>query len=252
MTLPSLNCLALTFDIDWAPDWCVALCARICEEQGVNATFFATHQSRVLEDVARNPLFEIGIHPSFLPGSSQGEDPRSVLDHCLGLVPGATAMRTHGLVQSSALYALVGDAYPQIETDVSLLLPFHRNLEPTDSYLGARKRRVTRLPYFWEDDVAADWPTWNWDRAPEFAAGLRIYDFHPIHIALNLRHVADYQRLKASVAPRPLYDLSADEVAPYLCSEPGAQTYLRRLVASPQMRSFKISEITRAHRGMGL
>ena len=252
MTLPSLNCAALTFDVDWAPDWCVSLCARICEEHGVNATFFATHRSRVIEELTHNPLFEVGIHPSFLPASSHGKDPRSVLDYCLGLVPGATAMRTHGLVQSSALYALVGDTYPQIETDVSLLLPFHRNLEPTDVYFGARRRRITRLPYFWEDDVAADWPTWSWESPLEFAAGLRIYDFHPIHVALNLRYLADYQRLKASVAPRPLHELSADNAAKYMRSEPGAQTYLRGLVASAQARFFKISDITRAHRGAGL
>ena len=47
------------------------------------------------------------MHPNFLPGSTQGDTARAVLDHCLAIVPEASTMRTHGLFQSSALLALL-------------------------------------------------------------------------------------------------------------------------------------------------
>jgi hypothetical protein len=241
--------VALTFDVDWAPDWCIELCAELCAHAKVPATFFITHASPALGALRQQPLVELGLHPNFLPGSSHGETPGAVLDHCLALVPEASAMRMHGLFQSSALMALVADRYPAIETDVSLLLPFHRNLEPTDLYMGASRRRLTRLPYCWEDDVAATWPGWRWETDPIISPGLAIFAFHPIHVALNMTTLARYDALKRALAVKPLAEASRTDVAPFADQGPGARDFLVRLLALTDRRRFRrISEITRAHR----
>ena len=241
--------VSLTFDIDWAPDWCVALCARMCAETGAPATFFATHASPALDNLLRDPLFEVGIHPNFLAGSSHGVTPREVLDHCLALVPDASAMRTHGLFQSSELFALICDHYPPIETDVSLLLPFHRNLAPTELYMGASRRRLTRLPYCWEDDVAASWPGWRWDSEPTTSPGMTIFAFHPIHVALNTRVLAPYADLKRRLGSKPLQSASEAEVAPYVEPGHGTMRYLKRILSSvDRARLHTVSAITRLGR----
>jgi hypothetical protein len=145
--------------------------------------------------------------------------------------------------------ALVADRYPAIETDVSLLLPFHRNLEPTDLYMGASRRRLTRLPYSWEDDIAATWPGWRWNADPVTSAGLAIFDFHPIHVALNTATLARYETLKRTLAAKPLAQASRDELAPFTDPGPGTRDFLARLLAQTDRRRFRrISEITRAHR----
>jgi hypothetical protein len=240
--------VALTFDVDWAPDWCVELCAELCAQAGVPATFFITHASPALEALRQRPLVELGVHPNFLPGSAHGNTARTVLDHCLALVPEASAMRTHGLFQSSALMALVSDQYPAIETDVSLLLPFHRNLQPTDLYMGASRRRLTRLPYCWEDDVAATWPGWRWDTDPVIAPGLAIFDFHPIHVALNTTTLERYEALKHTLAAKPIAQASQADLAPFVGRGPGTRDFLARLLTrTDRSRFHKISDITRAH-----
>ena len=245
--------VSLTFDIDWAPDWCISLCARMCAEAGAPATFFATHACPALDDLLRNPLFEVGIHPNFLAGSSHGGTLRAVLDHCLALAPAASAMRTHGLFQSSELFALVCDDYPAIETDVSLLLPFHRNLAPTDLHMGASGRRLVRLPYSWEDDVAATWRGWWWDAEPMTAAGLAIFDFHPIHVALNSRTLGPYADLKRKLGSRPLGSATEAEVAPLVEPGPGTRRYLERLLSGPARKRLQtISAIGRAVRAGSL
>lgn len=248
-TADRLDAVAITFDVDWAPDWCVELCADLCERAAVPATFFITHASPALAALRRQPSVELGLHPNFLPGSSHGETPRAVLDHCLALVPEASAMRTHGLFQSSALFALVSDHYPRIETDVSLLLPFHRNLAPTDLFMGASHRRLTRLPYCWEDDVAATWPEWRWNADPMTSPGLAIFAFHPIHVALNTARLEPYEALKHALAGKPLAAVNREELAPFIDHGPGTRDFLARLLGQVDRgRCQTISQITRAHR----
>lgn len=235
---------AVTFDLDWAPDWAIALCADICAAAGVPATWFVTHDCDVLADLRRAPeRAELGVHPNLLPNSDHGESPCEVLGHCLAIVPEAKSMRTHGLVQSSALFSVVADETP-IETDVSLLLPFHPNLEPTSLFLGREGRRIVRLPYFWEDDVAASWPGWDWRDGSCESGGLQIYDFHPIHVALNTDTMDRYAAVKAHLDGRPLTSLSEAECARFRNPGHGARTYLERLVAEYPAGSFaRVSDL---------
>ncbi len=110
---------AITFDIDWAPDFAIEMCANICQDNGVGATFFATHASPILASIASRPGFEIGIHPNFLENSSHGRLPTDVMAFCMDIVPDAKCMRTHSLVQSSPILGMIADEYPQIEIDAS-------------------------------------------------------------------------------------------------------------------------------------
>lgn len=227
---------AITFDIDWAPDWTILLCAEICSTRGVPATFFVTHDTPALDELRRMPGIELGVHPNFLARSSHGGTPEEVLDFCMKLVPTARSMRTHSLVQSSHILQMVAERTP-IETDVSLLLPFHQGLQATYFHIREDLRPLTRLPYFWEDDVASVWPGWNWTSSQYRADGLMIFDFHPIHIALNTDKMAGYERLKTSMAGRPLSSATRDECA--MCGyEIGARTFLERVLQENDRSTF--------------
>ena len=59
---------ALTFDIDWAPDWMIEEVASILIEHNVKTTWFVTHASPAIDKLRQMPeLFELGIHPNRLP-----------------------------------------------------------------------------------------------------------------------------------------------------------------------------------------
>lgn len=221
----------VTFDVDWAPEWAIELCADLCAKAGAKATFFATHPSPFLTELATDRRFEVGIHPNFLPRSSHGQTPDEILRACLSFAPAARSMRTHSLVQSSPIFDTIGTHFEQIQTDMSLFLPFHAGLQPVDYFIGAGLRRMIRLPYHWEDDVAATWPGWDWNGEPAWGEGLAAVDFHPILVALNMATLANYHDLKQRLAGRHLTDLSREEVAPLVQPGSGAATYLQRLLA---------------------
>ena len=205
-------CIAITLDIDWAPDHVIDRVAEQLVAANVRATWFVTHASPAVDRLRQHPaLFELGIHPNFLPGSTHGSTAADVIDHCMTLVPDARSMRTHSLVQSTVLLETIMARTP-VETDVSLFLPGHRGLARVVQPLRARP--LTRLPFWWEDDFEMYCPVSDWQLAARCAnaePGLCILNFHPIHVALNSPSLDGYEALKR-VAP-VLGRASAEQIA---------------------------------------
>lgn len=190
---------ALTLDTDWAPDSAIDYTAQLLIDAQVKATWFVTHMSPAIERLRRHPeLFELGIHPNFLPGSSHGGSPQAVLAHCMQLVPEARSMRTHALVQSTPLLDMVLSHTP-IRCDVTLFLPYARTLELIDYQW--KGQRLLRIPYFWEDDVEMlrNVPRWDAARLMTHCHELSVLAFHPIHVMLNSADMSGYETLKQRV-----------------------------------------------------
>jgi hypothetical protein len=217
---------AITLDVDWAPDEVVDdVAARLIKSE-VCATWFVTHASPAIERLRQRPdLFELGIHPNFGPESTHGDTPEAVLDHCMALVPEARSMRTHGLVQSSALLALVRGHTP-VRTDASLFLPHAGAVETVAYPLATGVLR--RVPYVWEDDAEMyrTEPSWDaWELAKR-VHGLAVFNFHPIHVALNSADMRAYESLKE----RGLANVSRDAVVALSGSGDGARTAFESLL----------------------
>jgi hypothetical protein len=176
--------LVITLDVDWAPDWMVDAVADQLATADVPATWFATHASPALDRRrARGDRFELGVHPNFRPGSTHGATPAEVLEHVMGLVPGAVSSRAHGVVQSGELlWELV--ARTPVRIDTTTVLPGMPHVRPVPQHTPAGT--LMRVPFIWSDDYEAlrPNPTWDWDEL--FAQpGLKVVLFHPARICLN-------------------------------------------------------------------
>lgn len=190
--------VAVTLDVDWAPDFVIDGVAARLIESGVKATWFVTHRSAAVERLrARPELFELGIHPNFRPGSTHGASEEEVLRHCLEIVPEALSMRTHSLVQSSPMLAMLRAA-TRVRTDVSLFLPHHPGLQPV--HLRTDSGPLLRIPFFWEDDaeMLEPAPDWKPQSLTDGVDGLKVFNFHPIHVYLNSPDMGAYCALKAA------------------------------------------------------
>lgn len=234
-----MNQYAITLDLDWAPDWMIEDCLRVFLDRRVAATWFITHDTPVLAEILRrNDLFEAGIHPNCLPGSSHGTSEQEVMETMFTLLPEAKSMRTHGLYQSSSFLALAADM--GIRNDVSLFLPWAENL--SQHVLSFTKSILTRFPYFWEDDIAIETKGVPWSITnPKFhAPGLRIFDFHPVHIALNTNSLAHYERLKMKA---PLNEWTRDMVEEHTSQGPGPATFFDELTQFLKGKGSTISEL---------
>lgn len=208
---PGSRQVAITFDIDWSPDWIVEEVAGMLREKGLKSTWFVTHQSLTLDRMRAEPrLFELGIHPNCLPKSNHGSTEHEVMSFMRQLVQEAVSMRTHGLYQSTGFLIRAARDFG-IEVDSSLLIPRAADLQTHMLQIGDVS--LKRAPLFWEDDIEmlSPAPDWRVDESPE-TLGLRVYAFHPFHIVLNTVDYALYENLKSKC---PLPKWTPEFLAPH-------------------------------------
>jgi hypothetical protein len=224
--LPTLlKDLFITIDIDWAPDAAIEMTAAILEEAGCCATWFATHATPALEGLrARRDLFELGIHPNFLEGSSHGSEPDEVLKNVLAIVPEARCVRSHSMFMSGPILAAIR-RFPQLKLDCSLMLPGLQ--QATAVAYGEGETTLWLLPSYWCDDDEASLSKPNWELDQRFEApGVKVLIFHPIHVAMNSARIEDYAALKASRGH--VTDWSRELLDSARHDGPGSRTLLER------------------------
>lgn len=224
-------------DIDWASDEIIDYCKELLLKHRVKATWFITHDSPAIKEIFKHrQSFEVGIHPNFLPGSTQGSNTQEVMEHLLRICPDAKIMRTHSLYQSSLLFLTIIEKYPQIDKDVSLFLPYAKY---TESYrLFLNQKYITRIPFIWEDDfeMTSKEPKFALDHRFDFRQGAKIFNFHPIHIVLNSCGYENYLKLKNSHDPKKL---SLKQALRFRNKAlPGTEDFLRELIARKEKKSF--------------
>lgn len=235
----------LTLDIDWAPDWMIDRVAEILTDNAVKATWFATHASPAVDRLKqRTDLFEIGIHPNCLPGSTHGNTEDETLSHMKALFPDADIMRTHGLYQSTAFLIKAATQFG-IRIDVSLLLCRAPHL--SCHCIRRSGMELWRVPFVWEDDIEMfeKSPIWSISDPGLDTPGLKVFDFHPVHILLNTIDIRGYDRLKESV---PISNWTSDQVLSHRADGPGPASLFQEIVQRLRGKGAWMREIVDAAR----
>ena len=189
------NKVFITFDIDWAPDHMVNHIIDLCLKSEVSATFFVTHFSPTLERLRAYPhLFEVGLHPNFLPGSTQGDTSEKIFNYCKKLVPDAVSIRPHCVYQHGRLYDQFNKHFGERIVDSSICMPGVSSIQAFE--LHTPSGRLVRVPFFWADDYYLLGKQ-ILDPVDLLAAeGAKIYMFHPIHIFQNTQNIEQYEMRK--------------------------------------------------------
>ncbi len=209
--------LCLTLDVDWAPDCAIDEVAALLVERRIKATWFVTHASPAVDRLREHPaLFELGVHPNFLPGSTHGATPEAVLHHVMQLVPDARAVRAHCLVQSTHLTDLLLEETP-LRVEASMFVPGGKPVRPFTYRRTVAS--LVRVPYAWEDTFAL---AGHEPLTPPLEHTPLVLAFHPVHVALNSTGLGHYMALKHAV-PR-LQDATADDVARFVAEGRGVRT----------------------------
>lgn len=219
-----INKTIITLDCDWAPDFILDSVFEKLENLKIKSTWFITNNSKFVQKNHDNPLIELGLHPNFSPDSTQGKTPESILENLKNILPHAKSIRTHGLMQSSNLLSKFHDF--GIENDVSIILPRTINIIPHYSkYL-----KLFRYPFFWEDDEEFSYFNWSLDALMLKTSGMKIFDFHPIHIFLNSNNIDSYLKLKDDIGLRNVSESNIHEFIN--TSESGVGTFFTELIKS--------------------
>ena len=241
-----LNIFLISIDVDWAPDVAIDAMAKILIEKKIKATWFITHYSPAIERLKeREDLFELGVHPNFLPTSTHGKSVKEVMDHVMSIVPNATSLRAHALVQSSPLLKEIVAHYP-ITVDSCILLRETPNIQPHVVYFEPNSIPLTRVPFFWEDDSEMANPNKSWSiyDSKYHCAGLKIFNFHPTFSYLNCDTISNYEELKKI---KPLYQLTKADCNDYINKGDGSGNFFEEIttfIKHNQPKTYFIKDIT--------
>jgi len=246
--MSDFNQYLITLDVDWAPDWCIEYVSKILIDKKIKATWFITHDSPAIKKILNHPdLFELGIHPNFHANSTQGNNPREVMKTLMSIIPSAVSVRTHGLVQSTPLLKMMREEF-NLKYDISILLYKCANISPHVIYTP-EKKSIIRIPFFWEDDLEMFNPrpdfSFKSEKYPNH--GLKIFNFHPIHIYLNSSSLELYNACKEKKLK--LADLTAECADAFKNYDHGTLTMFNEMTDYLQQcehRGATISEIGNA------
>ena len=188
------NRIFLTLDLDWCSDEVLEYTLDLLEEFKIKATFFVTHNTKLLEKMQKN--YELGIHPNFnflLNGDFRyGKNIEEVVKYYLDIIPNAISVRSHSITQSSRIL----DVFEKngLVFDCNTFIPYISgiNLKVYKHWSG-----MIKVPYFWEDHIDSIYG-WKWSikRFLKYK-GLKVFNFHPIHIFLNMENVKRYNSARS-------------------------------------------------------
>lgn len=190
-----LNKAFLTFDTDWCSDEVLSYTLDILEKYNLKATIFCTHKTVLMERMRKNINIELGIHPNFnflLNGDFRyGANIKDVIKYYLDIVPDAVSVRSHSLTQQ---WGMINDFYNfGLTHEANIFLP-KKSLIIGKPFIYTEKP-ITRIPAFYMDIINY---MENRDSLYEYLKyeGIKVFIFHPIHIALNIENIDRYARVK--------------------------------------------------------
>jgi len=175
------NIIAITSDIDWAHDEVIKYMLSILDEYNTKITFFCTHEIKIKE----MSKHELAIHPNF----TKDKTDRETIQELMSLYPGAKGTRSHSLYIHSRLFEIYQEF--GLEYDSNYILP-NQIIKP---FFIANN--ILELPIFFEDDShllkSANFDLSQFDLGRD---GLKIFNFHPIHVFLNTEQISTYEKAK--------------------------------------------------------
>lgn len=196
----------LSLDIDWASDEILNFTLDLIETKNIKACFFVTHQTKVLERIKQNPLFELGIHPNFNPlldGDKNSKSASQIIDDLLEIVPNSKILRSHSMTTSGKWLGL----YKQKGiTHLSNYLQY--GLEPVVPF--KQINGLIETPVYFADDGYVYLNDTKEMENPALESikesnehGVKVYNFHPVHLWLNTNNFHDYQKYRDSKVKVP-------------------------------------------------
>lgn len=229
----------LTFDIDWASDILIKYTYDILKSENVKATFFVTHQSDFIQSIKDNTNIELGIHPNFnklLNGQNSVGGVEHVMNNIMRIVPGAKSTRSHALTQGSLIQNMQKE-YIKFDCNTYMDITSDILIKPYTNPFG-----TLCVPHFFEDDVNILYP--NKLTVDDYLdyQGIKVFDFHPVHIGLNNDSMDRYLGAKNYTT------VNTDKIFEFRNNGYGTENILREVIAGAKSRNYEFCKICEVYR----
>jgi hypothetical protein len=192
------NKVFITIDIDWAHDAVIKDTLSLLTQFNSKATILITHATPLLEEMRKNANLELGIHPNLEQDIGEFDDLASLAEKRISdlksIVPEAITLRSHSTTNSSRIAEVARNH--GIQFDLNYFMEFHKQFYFTHWKLW---NGITRAPYIWTDDVYIAETKKEFDQTLREIiswSGIKVINFHPIHIFLNSHKKSEYENSK--------------------------------------------------------
>jgi len=227
-----------TSDIDWASEYAVEKTLEYFKSADIPLTTFLTHESPILSRAINANEIHAGIHPNFLPGSSQGDSFDSVIDFCFRLLPNAVCFRGHR-------YFEVNDVYEKLYNRgiryASNTCTFLETLPPFLHRSG-----IVQFPIFFEDGA------YLWQNGKMtfgnvehlFCGGLKVVNLHPMHLMLNTPHFIYTRKIKDTVSKEEWNSFDEEAIRKMRSNERGISDFIDEMLGFIKKKNFRVAYLS--------
>jgi hypothetical protein len=181
--------VVFTADQDWAPEWACEVFVSEINTNELPVHVFRTNLSPTLDKAVIDGVITHGWHPNFKADSTHGTTIGEVISTMQAINSESRTVRAHSYFESSETWDHLYAAGQIIESHGVTLL--EENLQPI-----RMASRLIRVPVFFEDDVfmreSPDELNCELLFKRLLSPGLKVLDFHPIHIGLNSKSLIHY------------------------------------------------------------
>lgn len=193
--LKDRNIVCITSDLDWASEYAAEKTFNYFADNDIPVTAFVTNPNKAVTRHAEKGNIRLGIHPNFMPDSSQGSNYDEVIDYCFKLVPDADCFRAHRYYDVNDTMEKLTKRGIMYESNVCTLMdivpPFlHRS-------------KTISFPIFWEDGAFlyySDGFDFELMERQLKTPGLKIINIHPMHFMLNTPYFSYTREIKDSLS----------------------------------------------------
>lgn len=246
----NLNCtlwqdepvICITFDVDWASEDALKYLYSILEKYDFKTTFFLTHKSEFLLELLNKEYIDYGIHPNFLPNSSQGSTYDEVIDYCTDLLPKAKSFRCHryfDVNDVNEMLIMKGYKYD------SNLCTFLERIDPFVHRSG-----LIRFPIFFEDGAYLyHKQNLNFKEVAThlfYKEGLMILNIHPMHMALNSPDFSYMRKVKDDLSWKEWNNLNLKSLEKFTHKGYGIRDFMVgtfEFIKKNHIKTFSLNEL---------
>jgi hypothetical protein len=225
-----------TSDIDWAPESMIENTLKLFSKNNIALTPFLTGYSCAIKKAYTGRKAQyVGIHPNFLSNSTQGRSADEIVSNLCNIWPKAECFRSHSFFDNS----LIAKKFYEkgFKYDSNLCLNLQSGIVPLKHSSG-----IIRFPVFLEDDshIAEGFKGSVSDIVDIIKTpGLKIFNFHPIHICLNTPNMKYYEKIKKVV--------NGKNWGNFIYNGSGARTFLmellRHIKGHPGLGAFYLKDL---------
>lgn len=226
--------IALTFDSDWINNEHLLELIETLKKNQLKATFFITGKYDCFKKP--DPLFEINPHFRF---NGDWTDYEESFKQFRSIAPLSIGIRNHSLYFHERIRVIWQNE--GIKYSSNNLQPLVENLRPYNI-----TKKIIEIPiYFldyWFMEFSGPHPKLKLSSLKLNRPGLKVFDFHPIHLDLNTPNLKYYEKYKHLFSDK----LKTQNTHPVRYEGNGMSTLFQNLIkyiTSNKIKTYKLKEI---------